>query len=512
MTIKPEDIRTAQFIDTFYPIVDGVVQVVDNYAAILNRQTYACVVTPKPLKKDYDDSALPYDVYRTSTIKLPVAEYSIPAPRLDAKLKEFIREKNVDILHAHSPFYEGSFASSFAKKLNVPTVATFHSKYYDDVLNITGSKALARLITNKIVRFYRSVDSVWTVSQGAADTLRSYGFAGDIRIMRNGTSFTAPGNREELRRRACEEFSIPQDKKVLLYVGHLIKHKNLKLILDTFRMLNDRSDEYRLLIVGDGYDEKEIRGYADGLHFSEGFVRFLGKITNRELLLGVYLSADLFFFPSVYDTSGLVVREAAAMGVPSLLTEGSNAAEAVEKDVSGFIAAENKVAMYREILRIFGTEGLLQRAGEGARRDIARTWEEIIPQVREGYAEVIEKYEFEQKKKNAELIAKKEALRAKREAIREKKEASQSERQEALRVRKEAQREKKDAIREKKAAQSDKQEALRIRKEAQIEKQEALRIRKEAMIEKKEAMRAKREELRRKREEQRIKRAENKES
>lgn len=399
MNINPDQIRSAQFIDTFYPIVDGVVQVVDNYAAIMNRQSYACVVTPKPLKKNFDDSALPYEVFRTSSLKVPIAEYSIPTPKFDNRLKDYLKSKNVDILHAHSPFFEGSFASSFAKKLGVPTVATFHSKYYDDVVNITGSKLIAKIVTKKIVRFYRTVDSVWTVSQGAADTLRSYGFAGEITVMRNGTSFKAPKNCDILRERARAEFSIPRDKKVLLFVGHLIKHKNLRLVLDTFRMLNDKSDEYRLIIVGDGYDEKEIKKYAESLNFSEGFVRFLGKITNRDLLLGVYLSANLFFFPSVYDTSGLVVREAAAMGIPSLLTEGSNAAEAVRPDISGFVAAENKVAMYREILRIFGTEGLLERAGEGARREIASTWEELIPHVREAYAEVIERYQF---KKNQE--------------------------------------------------------------------------------------------------------------
>lgn len=395
MNINPEDIRSAQFIDTFYPIVDGVVQVVDNYTKIMNRQSYACVVTPKPLKKGFDDSVLPYDVFRTSSLKLPIAEYSIPTPKFDNRLKDFLKDKRVDILHAHSPFFEGSFASSFAKKLGVPTVATFHSKYYDDVINITHSKAIAHIVTKKIVRFYRSVDYVWTVSEGAADTLRSYGYAGDITVMRNGTSFKAPENCDALKARAAAEFSIPQDKRVLLFVGHLIKHKNLKLILDTFRMVNDHSDDYRLILVGDGYDEKEIKKYAESLNFSEGFVRFLGKITNRDLLLGVYLNADLFFFPSVYDTSGLVVREAAAMGVPSLLTEGSNAAEAVKQDVSGFVAAENKVAMYREILRIFGSEGLRERAGAGARREIASTWDELVPGVLEAYAEIIERYRFE---------------------------------------------------------------------------------------------------------------------
>ena len=394
MKIVPDEIRSAQFNDTYFPIVDGVVQTVHNYAEIMNRQSYSCVVTPKPLKKGFDYDSLSYEVFRTSSLKLPVAEYSIPTPKMDRKVRDFLRERNIDIMHAHSPFYEGSFASSFAKKLGVPVVATFHSKYYDDAIHITGSKTIAKLVVKKIVRFYNTCDSVWACSHGTADTLRSYGYAGDIFVMDNGTTYNAPADPDALRRKAAAEFSIPQDKNTILFVGHQIWHKNIKLILDTFKMISDNSDDYRLLIVGNGYDEVEIKKYAEELNFANGHVRFLGKVVDRDLLMGVYLNSDLFFFPAVYDNSPLVVREAASLGVPSLLTEGSNAAEAVRNDVSGFTAAESKVAMYREILRIFNTEGLLERVSAGAKRDVAKTWDQIIPLVRDKYAEVIEKYRF----------------------------------------------------------------------------------------------------------------------
>ena len=144
-------------------------------------------------------------------------------------------------------------------------------------------------------------------------------------------------------------------------------------------------------------DGAAIRKYADEQNFKDGHVNFVGKISDREVLQGLYLSSDLLFFPSVYDNSPLVVREAASMGVPSLLTEGSNAAEAVQKDVSGFTAKENKVAMFREILRIFGTPGLLERVSDGALRHVAKTWKEIVPLVQDKYAEIIEEYRFKHK-------------------------------------------------------------------------------------------------------------------
>ena len=248
---------------------------------------------------------------------------------------------------------------------------------------------------NSIVRFYNSVDSVWSCSEGTADTLRSYGYKGDIFVMDNGSSMTYPENPDELKERARKQFHLPENKNILLFVGHQIWHKNLRLILDTFRLLCDQSDDYLLVIVGDGYDADKIQKYANSLSFPDGAARFVGKITDKELIQGMYLNAGILFFPSVYDNSPLVVREAASLGVPSLLTEGSNAAEAVVKDFSGFTAAENKVAMYSEIVKIFSDQKRLKEIGENAKRTIPKTWEQIVSQVQEKYAEIIEKYRFE---------------------------------------------------------------------------------------------------------------------
>ena len=395
--IDSSKLRSAQFNDTYFPNVDGVVLTVHNYAQLMNQTGYSCVITPRATQP-YDDSDKGYEILRTGAMNLPVGGYSLPLPKLDRKAHAFLKSHEFDIFHAHSPFTEGTFAASYAKKLGIPCVATFHSKFYDDVINITGSKTLAKIVTAKIVRFFKSVDAVWACSEGTANTLRGYGYRGDITVMDNGTTYEMPSNPDILRAKAAAKFRIPQDKKILLFVGQQVWHKNLKLILDTYKLLEDHCDDYRLFIVGVGYDGNAILKYADELNFGDGHVNFVGKISDRELLQGMYLSADLFFFPSVYDNSPLVVREAASMGVPSLLTKGTNAAEAVQKDVSGFIADENKIAMFREILRIFGTEGLLEKVSAGAQRDVAKTWKEIVPTVLDNYAQIIEKYQFEHQK------------------------------------------------------------------------------------------------------------------
>ena len=391
-------IVSVQFIDNYFPIVDGVVHTVHNYALNMCTDSSVAVATPKA-KAPYDDSVYPYKVIRTKTFPLPFLEYSAAAPWFDAGCKKEIGSLSADIFHAHSPLLMGHFAVSLGKKLGVPVVSTFHSKYYDDALNITGSKALAEFVKRYVVRHYNKADAVWACSNGTADTLRSYGFKKDIFVMENGSSMQIPEEKwDELKRAAKQKFALPEDKHVLLFVGHLIKHKNLPLILDTMRILCDKCDYYRLIIAGDGYDGEEIKKYAESLCFTNDQVRFIGRVYDKELLAGLYLCSGLFFFPSVYDNAPLVVREAAAMRLPSLLTEGSNSAEAVIPDVTGYTAKEDAAFMCEKIQAVFKDEDARKKVGSEAQRVIPKTFAQITAQVREKYAEIIEKYNFENKK------------------------------------------------------------------------------------------------------------------
>ena len=176
---------------------------------------------------------------------------------------------------------------------------------------------------------------------------------------------------------------------MLLFVGQQIWYKNQRLILDTFRRLCDRSGEWLLIMVGTGKDEQAIARYARELKV-DGQTMFTGQIRDRELLKGVYLNADLLFFPSVFDNAPLVLREAAVLSVPTLAVEGSNAAGAIRKNVNGFTAAGTPEAMSAEIERIFAEEDI-RRIGEEASRTIPLSWEKLMPMVQERYRTVIER-------------------------------------------------------------------------------------------------------------------------
>ena len=235
----------------------------------------------------------------------------------------------------------------------------------------------------------RSCDEVWACSEETGETLRSYGFRKPYFVMPNGTDTAFPADPQGLKARAAERFRIPQGKRVLLFVGQQIWYKNQKLILDTLRLLCDRGDDWFLVMAGSGKDEQEIEQYAANLNLADK-VLFTGLIRDRDLLRGVYLNADLLFFPSVFDNAPLVLREAAVLGVPTLAVEGSNAAGTIRKNVNGFTAVDTPKDMSDEIRDLFGNGHPGSREERGRP---SRSWEKLVPMVLDRYRTVIEQYQ-----------------------------------------------------------------------------------------------------------------------
>lgn len=381
--------KIAQFIDIFYPHVDGVVTAVDNYARILNGEDgdYCCVFAPENAKgvPEHDGG---YDIFRAGSIEF-IGGYLWPVPAFSKKVKRAAKTHSFDIVHAHSPFMMGHFARKFAKKRGVPFVCTFHSKYYDDFLRVTHSRFLAKMCTKYVVRLYNKADGVWAVNEGTANTLREYGYKGRITVMRNGGDMDFAGREDELRQRAEKRFGIEENGKTLLFVGNQIWHKNIKLILDTLLLL--KPEGYKLISVGDGYDLADIKKYAEKIGAAEN-VSFEGKVMDRELLAGLYAAGDLLFFPSMYDNAPLVVLEAAAMGTPAMLLEGSNAAGAIKDGANGFVCPGDAAGCAEAIRRAFANREKLKSVGEEAKKSVYLSWRDAISPAREEYARIIEEH------------------------------------------------------------------------------------------------------------------------
>jgi glycosyltransferase involved in cell wall biosynthesis len=174
----------------------------------------------------------------------------------------------------------------------------FHSRYYDDFYQLTRAEMLANLAVATIVNFYQRCDEVWTVSQSSAETLRDYGYIGEIVVMPNGTPDVDPDPARAAAAKA--HFQLP-DTPVLFYCGQMNWKKNILRILESCACYHKSGKPFTLVLAGQGPDAKAIESKVKELGLS-GNTIFTGHVTDENLLFGLYETADLFVFPSLYDT------------------------------------------------------------------------------------------------------------------------------------------------------------------------------------------------------------------
>ena len=132
--------------------------------------------------------------------------------------------------------------------------------------------------------------------------------------------------------------------------------------------------------------------YVDSQGLSDTCI-FTGAITDREVLRGYFTRADLFLFPSTYDTNGIVVREAAACFCPSLMIKGSCAAEGIEHNSTGILIEDNTSNLAKEVLKACEDKSHLKWIGEQAAQHIYVSWTDAVGKAYEKYFEVIERTE-----------------------------------------------------------------------------------------------------------------------
>ena len=80
-------LRIIQFVDTYFPMIDGVVVTVHNYAALMNREGKTAVIFPQQKKKPGAYAGLGYETVQVKRSGFSFSEYALPSPRLDRDLR-----------------------------------------------------------------------------------------------------------------------------------------------------------------------------------------------------------------------------------------------------------------------------------------------------------------------------------------------------------------------------------------------------------------------------------------
>ncbi|HAL74502.1 MAG TPA: hypothetical protein DCM45_05340 [Clostridiales bacterium] len=383
--------KVGQFCDTFLPVVDGVGRVASNYARIMGQRCEACYVIT-PLNSNLYKGNLPYDIIDFVSMPVPkMKQYRTGIPQFDIHYLRRIARAEMDIIHTHSPFVTGQEAYRIALKRNIPLVGTFHSKYFDDFYQLSHSAALSNVGSNLVADYFAKCDQVWAVSHATADVLRGYGFKGQIEIIENGTDLKDP---DPVAVGAAASLYHLDERPLLLFVGQMNWKKNIRRVLEAAGSLKQQGREFQLVLAGQGPSAGEIHELAESLGLNDQVI-FTGHVTDANILHGLYEQAKLLVFPSLYDNAPMVVREAAAIGTPALLIRGSSAAEVVRDGFNGLLCEDTTSDVAARISWALDNPGQTSAIGQNARSSIPHSWDEIISEVLQRYAELIQ---YRQKK------------------------------------------------------------------------------------------------------------------
>jgi len=385
---KERGMRIGLMTDTFLPVVDGVGRVVVAYANTLPTLGHQVTVSA-PMYDTGHRGGYPFELVEYTGFRVPTTpQYKTGAASMDAHYKKRMDMIGLDLVHAHSPFAAGREALRLSRQRCIPMVSTFHSKYYEDFLKVTRSETISRALLSNIISHYEKCDEVWTVSQSSAQVLREYGFKGPVQVVTNGTQ------QRQTTQQAVDAVSARFDLgslPMLLFVGQLNWKKNILRILEAAAKLRQDGGGFRLVLAGQGPDEAAIIKKAGDLGLSDQLV-MTGMIGDTATLDALYRRADLFVFPSLYDTFSLVIREAAAMGTPSVAVSGSSAAECIQHEVNGFLCQDSADSLYQAIRAALDNPERAREIGEQARRTIPVPWEEVIKDAAARYENLVERF------------------------------------------------------------------------------------------------------------------------
>ncbi|MEQ8173711.1 MAG: glycosyltransferase family 4 protein [Syntrophomonadaceae bacterium] len=347
--------RIGLFSDSYKPYQSGVVTSISTLKEELNRYGHEVYIFA-PSYPNYEDEEP--DIHRYFSVPSPTnPDFTLAIPGLSG-MSSIIKKLNLDLIHVHSPFTMGWVGKLYANKYKIPLVFTYHTLYESYAHYVPVAQDLAREMASKFsTMFCNHCDHIVVPSPEIKDVLLAGEVQSPISVIPTGVSlekFTG-GDPNWLR----EQFNIPYDKKILLFVGRLTKEKNLEFLIRAFQDIHHKVPDTVLVLTARGPLEQNLKELSEVLGVREEVI-FTGALPF-ETLVHAYHSADLFVFSSMTETQGLVLLEAMACGLPVVAVRASGVQDMVDDEVDGLLT-ECRIDKFSEaVCRVLGSRDTYEK-------------------------------------------------------------------------------------------------------------------------------------------------------
>jgi glycosyltransferase involved in cell wall biosynthesis len=222
-------------------------------------------------------------------------------------------------------------------------------------------KAAARLAENNIA-----------VSERTRKDLERLGVRG-VQVVPNGIDW-----------QGIERIKASEKESDLVYVGRLVEHKNVDLLIRAIGIVRREVPDVRTIVIGDGPEMRRLKALVSELGLKKN-VEFTGFLENYDDALGLMKSSKVFASPSTREGFGMAALEANACGLPLVtVNHRMNAVSDLVTKETGIVCEPSREALAEAMIQMLQeSDGMRGRCIEQARR---YDWEEICDQAERVYA------------------------------------------------------------------------------------------------------------------------------
>lgn len=334
--------RIGLFTDTYPPFINGVSTSVYMLKKALEKkghQVFVVTMNNEGLLYKFDEDNT---VIRIPGLPIGIYDYRVTTV-YPLRAMNIIRKWKLDVIHSHTEFSVGTFARFIARQYNIPLVHTYHTLYEDYIYYIT--KGYFDKPSKKVVEYLTKFYCDGTANELIVPTKKIYDlFKEKYNVDKN--IYVIPTG-IEIERFYVENVNLKDIEKVrekigvsskdfnVIFVGRLAKEKNIDLLLDAQKFINEKNKKINLIIVGDGPDMDEYKKTTKKLGITKN-VFFVGKVPWEDIPK-YYRVADVFATASTSETQGLTVIEAMAASVAPICIDDESFRNTVMDGLNGRI-------------------------------------------------------------------------------------------------------------------------------------------------------------------------------
>ncbi|UOQ84558.1 glycosyltransferase family 4 protein [Gracilibacillus salinarum] len=360
--------------ETFLPSTDGVVTRLTNSIRYFMNQGHKVTIIAPDLGVSEFEGAKVIGIRASKLFFYRSKAFALP----NRRIKQLIADVDPDVVHVVNPALVGASGVYYAKNLQYPLVASYHTQVprYADYYHLSIFKGL-------LWWYFRKLHNQATInlctSNVVKEELDQQNFR-NVHVWKRGvdTKLFHPDHEDEAMRNRLTNNQ--KSKTILLYVGRLAPEKEIEKI----RNVLESSDKFVLAIVGDGPHRAPLEKYFEGTN-----TIFTGLMHGNDLATA-YASADVFVFPSTTETLGLVLSEAMASGLPIVAADSGPTREQIQHETHGLLYDQHSVESFTETVLRLEDESLRQRLAESAWQDIHEMgWDEQSKQALDIYQQAI---------------------------------------------------------------------------------------------------------------------------